>query len=80
MTKINDGGPAFPHERGTYSTGLAKAPATGMTIRDYFAGQALAGLLADSNVTGRTDLVAQIAYSIADAMLAERARNKGGQP
>lgn len=32
---INDGGPAFPHEGQHNYTG-------GMTLRDYFAGQALA--------------------------------------
>ena len=58
---------------------------TGMTLRDYFAGQALSavtervfadpatkGMLA-SEVTG---LISQVSYDIADAMLAERA--KGG--
>ena len=56
----------------------------GMSLRDYFAGQALAGLLADgtmnkiANIDPETtstedeQLCADMCYSIADAMLAER--------
>lgn len=40
----------------------------GMTLRDWFAGQALIGLIARSGVTGATDN----AYKYADAMLARR--------
>ena len=40
-TEINDGGPAFPIPESDYEDGR-----TGMTLRDYFAGQALAGILA----------------------------------
>lgn len=52
----------------------------GMTLRDYFAGQALAGLCSQHDATGMwswlpNDAVV-VAYKIADAMLAERA--KGG--
>jgi hypothetical protein len=44
---------------------------TGMTLRDYFAAAALQGLLAG----GSTVLLdASVAYSFADAMLAERAK------
>lgn len=62
-----DGGPAFPQ-------GLQ-----GMTLRDYFAGQYLAGRMARPLVvTDATkeyindDLIAQYAYELADAMLKER--------
>ena len=48
----------------------------GMTLRDYFAGQALAGLLASgATYGGRTDnrsALAADAYAIAYAMLQER--------
>jgi len=48
---------------------------SGMTLRDYFAGQALAGLLANTNLLEKLNTVkipAMNAYALADAMLAER--------
>ena len=46
----NDGGPAFPvippaNEHGHYPSGYPY-PDAGMTLRDYFAGQALIGIIA----------------------------------
>ncbi len=48
--------------------------AMGMTLRDWFAGQALDGLVAgtDMNVEDHAAHFAAAAYIIADAMLAER--------
>ena len=46
---------------------------SGMTLRDYFAGQALAGLLAHPQVLTH-ETCANIAYKAADAMLAERSK------
>jgi hypothetical protein len=43
----------------------------GMTLRDYFAGQALAGRLADGTDRRKQD-VAEQAYAFADAMLEAR--------
>ena len=45
----------------------------GMTLRDYFAGQALAGITADPSVedADQNDIV-RWAYSYADAMIAHR--------
>jgi len=62
---INDGGPAFPV---IYCT-------EGMTLRDYFAAQALAGML--QNYTTQKfgvgeQTCARGAYEFADAMLAAR--------
>lgn len=67
--------PAFPHETGPY---LVK----GMTLREYFAGQALAGLLANPGgpVQARADTgwgfcnvqpdqLAHLAYELADDMI-----------
>jgi hypothetical protein len=46
---------------------------TGMTLRDYFAGLAMQGLLTAETVGGYSNShIAEIAYSIADAMLKER--------
>lgn len=52
-------------------------PQPDMTLRDWFAGQALAGSMAAARITGiaEIDLVrAHDCYLIADAMLAERAK------
>ena len=61
---------AFPH-----SQPLNPYSQHGMTLRDYFAGQALAGRLADG--TDRLwQSVAEEAYAYADAMLKAREQNK----
>jgi small ligand-binding sensory domain FIST len=45
----------------------------GMTLRDYFAGQALAGFVADGETNGVSDQsLAKQSYSLADAMLSAR--------
>lgn len=65
-----DGGPAFPMYFGSGDRGNNG----GMTLRDYFAGQALAGLARGVGLDLERHDLAQRAYNIADAMLAERAR------
>ena len=65
----NDGGPAFP---GRYGQGMWTFEG-GMTLRDWFAGQALSGLLADSpDADCGPKGYAADAYSMADAMLVAR--------
>ena len=73
---MNDGGPAFPSPNCT---------ADGMSLRDWFAGMAMQGLLAkdfeaiDGNEPvelterGTLNAYAMFAYKLADTMLAERA-------
>ena len=68
--KYKDGGPAFPVTALQYPIG--------MSLRDYFAGQALAGLLAHLPGDSRGVAVG-LAYRLADEMLVERAR-KEAQP
>jgi len=80
--------PAPPQQKGAPQTGTARAeprafPSTaiedcygGMQLRDWFAGQALGGILSNVRADVGTDLVAATAYHLADAMMAERA--KGG--
>lgn len=49
-----------------------------MTLRDWFAGQAMLGLYTDHsvhiNAAGTKAIIAEIAYDAADKMLAERAK------
>ena len=68
--KIDDGGPAFPCDD-FYRHGYVGH--AGMSLRDWFAGQVLAGLLADSSVTNISEAV-DSAYTTANAMLARRQR------
>lgn len=69
----NDGGPAFPvlRENDNPTMPLIMASA-GMSLRDWFAGQALAGALADTNNVASAEANAKAAYAMADAMLKER--------
>lgn len=70
MTILNNGGPAFPHSDSVLYQ-------QGMSLRDYFAGQALEGILAEFfHHENEAQSAAIRAYAMADAMLAERA--KGG--
>lgn len=95
---VNDGGPAFPHGplgdtmHGEEGRVWHQFPAgAGMTLRDYFAGQAIAGVIrstveadsaavlsesADATGLAIEQVIARSAYEIADAMLA--AREKAG--
>ena len=59
-----DGGPAFPIPH-IYSHG-------GMSLRDWFAAQYLAGIMANNTMVGDPKDFARFAYRFADAMLAER--------
>ena len=73
MTTKNDGGQAFPYQY-TYPSGDEEYH-EGMSLRDYFAGQAMMALLVNPKWDDRANCergVAQIAGVIADAMLAER--------
>lgn len=71
MSKINNGGPAFPLQ----SIGPDFAPGySGMSLRDWFAGQALAGELAAQDGDGfwsdeSAQTLAERCYLVADAML-----------
>lgn len=68
-----DNPPAFPIPEAAYAY---EGVQTGMTLRDYFAGQALAGLLTGQfSDTSRHnfDALPKEAFDIADAMLAARA-------
>jgi hypothetical protein len=67
--------PAFPND-GRIQLG---DDYQGMTLRDYFAGQALAGYFAAPHTPHHCEgsVVATYVYGIADAMLTERAKVQG---
>lgn len=65
----DDGGPAFPVDENVL------VGSEGMTLRDYFAGQALASVYTEAlNHDMEPSCVASDCYLYADAMLAERAK------
>ena len=74
-TPINDGGPAFPVACSANGTPLRVSyqDTEGMSLRDWFAGQAMAAFLGreDEHIYGHGK-VAELAYQQADAMLAAR--------
>jgi len=76
MSKEN-GGPAFPEIRirsGDNYNPPTKLYYGGMSLRDYFAAKALAGMLADSEVKATREDFAERSYALADAMILERAK------
>jgi hypothetical protein len=86
----SDGGPAFPNSKGTRqiiassheSDRALEIVATGLSIRDWFAGYALQGMLAsdelceildgEQDYDARPIAAARRAYQYADAMLKAR--------
>jgi hypothetical protein len=64
----NTGGPAFPFSPSDDST---IKPQLGMTLRDYFAGQAIIAYHSDGEFSDSED-VANWCYRLADAMLEAR--------
>ena len=82
MSKIDDGGAAFPHHE-TTSTGEPFHDHLGMTLRDYFAAAAIQGCssyILERSVKSAAvmGLMSHYAFAMADAMLA--ARKEGNQP
>jgi hypothetical protein len=73
-TERKDGGPAFPiTDADRWGKTVVRG---GMSLRDWFAGQALAGMLAWKAGESTVESFAETAYMHADAMLSER--QKGG--
>lgn len=84
MSTIPNGGPAFPVPAGNFSGGESWTPtADGMSLRDYFAAHALIpdkvlGSALDTSASEFEALhkLAKWAYLWADAMIAERDRQR----
>ncbi len=82
--KKEDGGPAFPTKRErqmsemdlgvNYSPDQMNIHIPGMSLRDWFAGMAMQGILSNPHESMSSDLliVPKQAYQMADAMIAER--------
>jgi hypothetical protein len=75
LREFAHGGPAYPLT--IQLDGGGSLTHFGMTLRDYFAGQALAGIIAhpkssDASVPGVGPIMAEEAYFLADCMLAAR--------
>lgn len=73
----DNGGPAFPEidwsKVETVKGGYPSDNFMNMTLRDWFAGQALAGYAAFDGST-RPELIAEDIYAMADAMLQARSK------
>lgn len=75
MSEMNDGGPAYPGGEWNEYGGIL---AGGMSLRDWFAGQAMAAIIGKSPFLHEPDSyevyrkTAIGAYDYADAMLADR--------
>ncbi len=71
----NDGGPVFPCGWTDYDSddnAVDEGESTGMSLRDWFAGQAMQGMLANPYLAGTKDDVARHSYGFADAMIKAR--------
>lgn len=78
MSATDGGGPAFPRPNFHSDTHHTAPAQDGMALRDWFAGQALGGIVvATAHSLGYTvQDAAEEAYQFADAMLTERAKSQ----
>lgn len=77
MSDTNDGGPAFPVRLLDGQELVCEGEGDGMSLRDWFAGQALAGILASGFSEGLAGADSNIAYFYDDVMLAARGDSDG---
>lgn len=72
---LPNGGPAFPIVEHDDRYGTRVCP--GLTIADWFAGQALSGYLADGAITSeKAASCAEQCYDFAEAMVAEKLKRE----
>jgi hypothetical protein len=74
MDKVEDGGSAFPVPEGSENH-----VEFGMSLRDWFAGQALIGLVANAGNSRSAKGTARVAYVLADTMLEARENENNGK-
>ena len=69
---------AFPQAGFTDARGDFNFPLAGMSLRDYYAGKALQGMISSAQIVDRSTVEkgrwAVVAYEFADAMMHERAK------
>ena len=71
-TPQDDGGPAFPMPP---SSEYVHPGEDGMSLRDYYAGQALIGMMNKWDTSPNKN-IARACYQVADALVAERRRRR----
>ena len=72
---IDDGGPAYPMEGEVYGKNGDNRWAPGMSLRDWFAGQAMAAALSNPSINlNAIDLYAIDSYDLADRMIKARGK------
>lgn len=69
MSEIEDGGPAFPSEQGETSKGWNQTYEAGLTKREWFAGMALQGLLANPSTILKQADIPELSFEYADSMI-----------
>jgi len=84
MSNHNDGGSAFPHDHQYWVTDDGdhhhRGPQPGMSLWDYFAGQALVALVSSPHFDRSLsdEELASLCYGAGAAFLAERAKRMEG--
>lgn len=80
MTQIKDGGPAFPETVAVTPAGDVYPAYGGMTLHQYYVGQALAGMCTAAGYQGLPwNAVAKEAIEAADAVISALAVREGRQ-
>ena len=69
MSESKDGGPAFPSEQGETSKGWNQTYESGLTKREWFAGMALQGLLANPSTILKQADIPELSFEYADSMI-----------
>jgi hypothetical protein len=73
MITANNGGPAFPSHEAGFDDPRNRISGGGMSLRDYFAAKAMQSLTGTEwRDAGECKRIAECAYKMADAMLAQR--------